>query len=100
MKFPDTLEEITHLILLYLLLGNIVDVLILAAAAGAKMFAARFYTVGRCLKHVDEFCSGEGFLFLGDFHQNRFPADDERDEDDKPIHSANTFTAEGQVIDF
>ena len=51
-KAADTLEEIAYLRFLDGLLGLVIDVLILAAAAGAEMFAAWLHAIGRSCQNL------------------------------------------------
>ena len=51
-KAADAFEEVAHLRFLDGLLSVVIDVLILAATAGAEMFAARLHAIGRGFQNL------------------------------------------------
>ena len=62
------------------------------------MFAARLHALGRGFEYLNGFAAGEGFFLFSDLHQHGFAANDERDEDHKPINTPDAFAAEGHVV--
>ncbi len=97
LKTTQTLEDIAYLLVLILELGPVLDVLILAAAADAKVFAARFDPLGRGLQHLEEPRARILPLELGDLDGDSLPGDHERDENDEVIQAADPLAAKGQI---
>ena len=62
------------------------------------MFAARLHALGRGFEYLNGFGAGEGFFLFSNLHQHGFAANDERDEDHKPINTPDAFAAEGHVV--
>ena len=98
-KPAEPLKKVAHLRLLDGHLRGVINVLILAAAARAKMFATRLHAIGRRLQHLQRNAAREVLFALGDLHAHRLASDDERHENHAPIHAPHAFAAKGHVVD-
>ena len=97
-NFPDALEQIRYLLVLQPQLRRIGDVLILAAAARAKITALRRDALRRRLLHAKQFCPRKILFDLGDFGLNGFADQHERDEHDEIVHAPDAFATERDVV--
>jgi hypothetical protein len=78
-------------------LDGVVQVLVLAAAALAEVWAERFHPVGRGTHDTKEPGPGEALLYFRDLRFDDLARSDEGNEDDKILHPGDTFSAEGDI---
>jgi hypothetical protein len=98
-KSTDALEQVGDLFVFQFQLPGVVDVLILAAAAFAKVTALRSNAVGRGLDDANQSRAGEVLLHFGELGFDLFAEHDERNKHDKLLQSADAFAAKGDVRD-
>ena len=96
-KFPDAFKQVGNLLLFETELRVIRQVLVLAAAARAKVRATRLHTFGGRLNHAEQPGTRKILLHLAQFRFHHFPGNHERNEHDEIVNAPDTFTAEGHV---
>lgn len=96
-KAAQAVKDIADLLVLIFELGLVLDMLILAAAADAVIFAAGLLALGRDLQHLEEPRARILPLELGDLDGDSLPGDHERDENDEVIQAADPLAAKGQI---
>ena len=99
-KAAQAVKDIADLLVLIFELGLVLDMLILAAAADAVIFAAGLLALGRDLQHFEELCPRVLALDLGDLGRDFFARNRKGNEDDEILHPADALAAKGQVADF
>lgn len=80
-------------------LRRVINVLILATAACAVIFAFRRDTFRRSRDDAQQFRTRKILFNLGDFGLNCFADDHERHEDDEFFNSPDAFAAKCNVVD-
>jgi len=78
----------------------VVDVLIGAAAATAKVWALWRNAMRRAFFNIDKFCFGELVFVAHDLGGNGFAIDRIRDKDGFALFPSDAFSAESNVFDF
>ena len=99
-EVSDPLKNIARLAPLNCKLMFVVDVLVSASAAAAKVLALRLDPIRRRLSNVDKFGLGELFFFPHDFRRDKFTLDRVRNKNSLPTFPSDTFSAESDVFDF
>jgi hypothetical protein len=94
----DALEQIGYLLVLEPELEEVVQVLVLAAAAQAEVRTEWFNSIGGSGHHTKQPGTGEAPLYLGDFRFHDLARGDEGNEDDKILRPGNAFATEGDVV--
>jgi len=80
-------------------LSFVIDMLILATAAGAKVFARWLNALWGCLDNLQQFGARKTFLNFGNFDFHRLAHDHEWNKYDKIIQSPDTLAAKSDVSD-
>ena len=80
-------------------LALVADVLVGAAAAGAKVGTGGLHAVRRGLVDGDQLRLGVSFLSLGQAGGNLLAGNDERDEDGEALITPYPFATKGNVVD-
>ena len=90
-------EEIAHLLQLDAPLRLVIDVLILASAAFAKVLAFGIHSVGRRRDDLQQARAREIAFTLGDFYQHQFADNHKWHEHHKAVHLADPIAAKSHV---
>jgi len=98
-KFSDSLQEIADLAGFNFELMRVIDVLISAAAATAKVGTARFDAMRRMFLKINDLRFGELLLLARDFRGKELTVDRERNKNRLAIFARNAFSAKGNVSD-
>ena len=99
-KAAQAAKDIADLLVLVFELGLVLDMLILAAAADAEIFAARLHPLRGDLQHSEELRPRVLALDLGDLGRDFFARNGKGNENDEILHTADSLAAKGQVADF
>jgi hypothetical protein len=78
----------------------IIDVLIRAAAASAKIRALWRDAIGRTLLNFDQLCFGELLFFPHDFGGNQFAFNRVRNKNGFALFPSDAFSAKPDVLNF
>src|SRR5438477_1060037 len=98
--FSYSLKNIAHLSPLNCKLMFVVDVLISASAAMAKVRALRLDPIRRRLSNIDKFGLGELFFLPHDLRRHKFTLDRIRNKNSLPTFPPDAHSAESDVFDF
>ena len=99
-EFADALQSIAHLAPLNRKLMFVVDVLIRASAATAKVWTGWNRAVGRSFDKIDNLSFSELLFLAHDPGANPFPINGERHEDGLAPVAPDAFAAESDVFDY
>ena len=99
-ELADSLENIAHLPPFDRQLMFVVNVLVRAPAAMAKIGALWPDTMRRAFLDFHELRLSELFFFPHDLRRNQFALNGVRNEDSLPLLAADPFSAESEVFDF
>ena len=99
-KLADSLEDAPHLTPFNCELMSVVDVLVCASAAVAKIRALRYHAMRGVFLNFHQLCLGELFFLSHDLGRNEFALNGVRNEDSLPLRSTDPFSAECNVFDF
>src|SRR5581483_119487 len=97
-EFADSSKNIAHLPPFYRQLMLVVDVLVCASAATAKIGTFRADPVRRAFFYFHEFRLGESLFLVHDLSGNQLGLDRIRDEDSLSLFAADAFPAESNVF--
>src|SRR5438874_6743917 len=99
-EFPNSLENIAHLAPFNRKLMFVIDVLISASAAAAKVRTRRLDPIGRPLPHIDKFALGELFFLADDLRRDELALNRKRNKNGLAVVTSDSFSAERNVPDF
>src|SRR5438552_835040 len=100
LQFADSLERVPHLSPFNRKLMLVIDMLIRAATASAKIRALWRDAIRRTLLNFNQICFGELLLFPDDFGGNQFALNGVRNEDGFALFPSDAFSTERDVLNF
>ena len=99
-EFSDSLKNVSQLAPLNRKLMFVVDVLVSASAAAAKVRALRLDPIRRRLPNIDKFGHRELFFLPHDFRRDKFTLDRIRNKNSLPTFPPDAPSSESHVFDF
>src|SRR5262252_6489910 len=100
LELADPSEQIAHLLPFYRKLMLVIDVLVCASAALAKIRTDRCDAMRRVLLNFHQLRLGKLFFLPHDLGGNCFTVDRIRDKDSLALFTSDAFSAESDVFDF
>ena len=94
----DSLKSVLDKVAFGLQLGGVIDMLQLAATAGAEMGAFGLDPMGALFIDRDQSPESVGFLFLGQIDGDNVLRGCKRDEDDEAVIFKNAISAKRQIF--